>query len=389
MMDDIARLPEEQRVALVLREIGGASYTEIAQIGEVSQPRARTLVFQARSSLRASRRAREIPCEEIRLLLAKSRGGELRRSVLRHHLRQCQGCRAFAVELRARRRGLKCLLPLMPIAAFRRTALGSFLTSGGGGGAALVGEGVAAKALATGAIVIGGGVAGIAGSNAPGTAPEAPRMALVATKAPLDHRRATAGGSTDRHQRSTGTAHTPERGIAERRTAAPKRPSGISQPASPPPTHENAGRVAAADTPTAPSGGGAKPDVGPADPKDPATKPEKDDPGASGEAPAAGGGAAGAPGMPPGQSGSALGQSGPPLGQSGPPLGQSGSAPGQSGSAPGQSGPPLGQSGPPPGQNGGPPPGQSGPPPGNGGSPGNNGGGGSPRNGGGSGDGPA
>ena len=100
LMDDIALLPDDQRAALVMRELGGASYAEIAEILEAPAARGRALVFQARSWLRTSRHAREVPCAEIREQLASSSGAALRRADLRHHLRQCEGCRAFAGGMR-------------------------------------------------------------------------------------------------------------------------------------------------------------------------------------------------------------------------------------------------------------------------------------------------
>jgi hypothetical protein len=67
--------------------LGGASYEEIAEVLEAPAARGRMLVFQARSWLRSSREAREIPCADIRSTLESSRGAMLRRNELRHHLR--------------------------------------------------------------------------------------------------------------------------------------------------------------------------------------------------------------------------------------------------------------------------------------------------------------
>jgi RNA polymerase sigma factor (sigma-70 family) len=187
VIDDIARLPDDQRAALVLRELGGASYEEIAELLEAPVARGRSLVFQARSWLRTSRRAREIPCAEIRKLLSSSRGATLRRRELSHHVRQCEGCRAFAAELRAHRRRLRSLLPLGPLAGLKRALVGSFVTSTGGGGGALLDGGVALKAIVIAALAGGGGVAGLAAGAGSAKEPAAaPHIALTANAGAID-----------------------------------------------------------------------------------------------------------------------------------------------------------------------------------------------------------
>ena len=69
LLHDVGGLPEEQRSALVLAEVGGVSHDEIAQVLGVQREKVKALVFQARSSLIASRDARETPCEDIRVQL--------------------------------------------------------------------------------------------------------------------------------------------------------------------------------------------------------------------------------------------------------------------------------------------------------------------------------
>ena len=66
LLHDVGGLPEEQRAALVLAEVGEVSHDEIAQVLGVPQEKVKALVFQARSSLIASHDARETPCEDIR-----------------------------------------------------------------------------------------------------------------------------------------------------------------------------------------------------------------------------------------------------------------------------------------------------------------------------------
>ena len=113
ILADVARLPDDQRAALVLAELGDVSYDEIARILACPRAKVKALVFQARSSLTAARAARETPCAEIREQLATLRGSALLRATLRRHIHDCPGCRAFREQLRNQRRQLGLLLPVI------------------------------------------------------------------------------------------------------------------------------------------------------------------------------------------------------------------------------------------------------------------------------------
>jgi RNA polymerase sigma factor (sigma-70 family) len=160
---DVARLPDDQRAALVLAELGDVSHKEIAEILVCPPAKVKALVFQARSSLIAGRAARETPCEEIREQLAILRGSMGRDTTLRRHLRDCPGCQEFRDQLRVQRRALGLLLPVGPALGLRRAVLDAILGSGSGeAGAttltvgALNGGGLAATALVVLAIPVGG-----------------------------------------------------------------------------------------------------------------------------------------------------------------------------------------------------------------------------------------
>jgi RNA polymerase sigma factor (sigma-70 family) len=101
---DLHGLPDDQRAALVLAEMGALSHEQIADVIGVPTDKVKALVFQARESLCASRRARETDCGEIREQLSTLRGGALRRGNLRRHLRECQGCREYRNEIDRQRR---------------------------------------------------------------------------------------------------------------------------------------------------------------------------------------------------------------------------------------------------------------------------------------------
>ncbi len=172
---DIAHLPDDQRAALILAELGDASHAEIAQVIGCRQEKVKALVFQARSSLTTGRVARDTPCAEIREALANG-GLAVRRTSLRQHVRDCDGCREFGELMRLQRRRLRILLPVVPSLALKRAVLGTALSSGGGatGVTAIVG-GVAATALVT---------VTMAGSNGATAAPARGEPARTAMTAP-------------------------------------------------------------------------------------------------------------------------------------------------------------------------------------------------------------
>jgi hypothetical protein len=99
LLADLSGLPDDQRAALVLAELGDVAHDEIATVLGVQRERVKALVFQARTSLIASRTARDTPCEVIRKELAGLRGSMPRRTTLRRHLRECPGCRAFRAQV--------------------------------------------------------------------------------------------------------------------------------------------------------------------------------------------------------------------------------------------------------------------------------------------------
>jgi RNA polymerase sigma factor (sigma-70 family) len=157
LLRDLVALPDDQRAALVLAEVGAVSYTEIAEVLGCPREKVKALVFQARSSLIASRTARETSCGEIRLQLATLRGGSLRRTTLRRHLKECPGCREFRAQLVAQRRALALALPVVPTVGLKAGVLGGMGAAGSSAGAGAL----AVKALAVVAVAGGGAAAGI------------------------------------------------------------------------------------------------------------------------------------------------------------------------------------------------------------------------------------
>ena len=127
-------LPDEQRAALLLAEVGGLSHAEIAAVLDCEAARVKALVYRARSSLIARREARERPVDEVREQLANLRGGSLRRTELRLHLRDCPGCREFREQVKRQRQMLAVALPVAPALGLKASVLGAVGIGGGAAG---------------------------------------------------------------------------------------------------------------------------------------------------------------------------------------------------------------------------------------------------------------
>ena len=168
LLRDLARLPDDQRAALVLSEVGALSHDDIAGVLDCPREKVKALVFQARSALAADRAARDTPCADIRQQLATLRGGALRRGTLRRHLRDCPGCRDFQAQVKRQRAAMALLLPVVPSVGLRAGVLNAVHAAHAGGAAA--GAGATAgggAALAGGSAATGGSLGGaLAGGGA-------------------------------------------------------------------------------------------------------------------------------------------------------------------------------------------------------------------------------
>ena len=238
---DIQDLPDRQAGALVMRELSGLSYPDIAAALETSTGNARQLVHGARSALHAARRGRDMDCEVVRLALSEAEGRTPRDRRVRAHLARCADCRAFQRSIRTRRSALAAVVP--PLAPWAATDIlarlhaegpssGAGLAAGGGTAAGALGKIVGASGvtkLATGAaavgtaVVVGGFVAGAGvlgggspeGSEPPGfLMPDAPELRPLPMPSP------------ERAERRT-----PAREPAPAATAAPPTPPAVSRAA--------------------------------------------------------------------------------------------------------------------------------------------------------------
>jgi RNA polymerase sigma-70 factor (ECF subfamily) len=112
----LGHLAFNQRAAIVLREIEGRSYAEIADVLGVSMSAVETLIFRARRALREQLEG-ALTCGDAELALSKQLDGNLsraERSQLRAHLRECPDCATLARRQRAQRAALRGALGALP-----------------------------------------------------------------------------------------------------------------------------------------------------------------------------------------------------------------------------------------------------------------------------------
>ncbi|MEO6859341.1 MAG: RNA polymerase sigma factor [Solirubrobacteraceae bacterium] len=211
LIADVQRLPDQQRSALLMRELSGMSYADVSGALGVSVPAVKSLLVRARVGLAQASTARNTACAEIRadLVLAHDRG--VRTSGLaRRHLRECQGCREFRTEVRGVRRQLAALSPTLgPLGVIAHLlGWGSGGTSAAAGSGAVAGSSAAAGgggAAAAGSVAVAGGSAVAAGGMATSAGLLASGAGHVVTL--LAAAVVTAGGAVE-IQRSLSTSPT-------------------------------------------------------------------------------------------------------------------------------------------------------------------------------------
>src|SRR6266513_6221800 len=152
----LGHLAFNQRAALVMRELEGRSYQEIAEILGLSVSAVETLIFRARRALR-EQLEEGITCHDAELAISKQLDGRLPRKdkgALRAHLRECEECASFARRQRAQRGQIKSLA-MIPLPS----SLASLFGGGGAatGGLALGGGlGIKMAAIGASALVVSG-----------------------------------------------------------------------------------------------------------------------------------------------------------------------------------------------------------------------------------------
>jgi RNA polymerase sigma factor (sigma-70 family) len=305
LVADIARLPEQQRSALLMREIDGMSYADLAGALDVSVPAVKSLLVRARIGLVEAAEARDADCGEIRsdLLDAYDRGVKAS-SRARRHMRGCEACTEYRSALRGMRRSFAALSPAGagPLALVGAKLLGLGGAGGGaaaggsaaaGGGAAAAGGVAACKVAAvvcTAALTAAGGAVEVkhlthrkpAPSRAAVTTAPAPARPAVRAATPT----VAASHATFAPERPA-KAHDKPAGEAKPKDEATVEPADDTTADAPPavtPADSGSGTGAPAATDT--SGGAQAPDPQTEEPADSAPPPADDGTGA-GQAPPA------------------------------------------------------------------------------------------------------
>ncbi len=154
LIADVRRLPDQQRSALLMRELGGMSYADMAGALGVTVPAVKSLLVRARLGLAQALEARDTACSEIREELIVSHDRGLRpNATARRHMRDCDGCREFRHQLRGVSRRFAAIVPTLgPLGV-----LANLLGVGGAGGGAAGGALAAGGAAGTGTAVVGVG----------------------------------------------------------------------------------------------------------------------------------------------------------------------------------------------------------------------------------------
>jgi RNA polymerase sigma factor (sigma-70 family) len=190
LVTDLHALPDAQRSALIIRELEGLSYEDLATTLGTTVPAVKSLLVRARTGLAEAADARDTDCGTIReqLALAVDRVGRPPR-LLRDHLRQCSGCRAHRQALRHGHAQLASLLPGSS-GLLLGGWLAALLGTGGGAGSAAAGSGLAAGAtkaiaVASASFAVAGGAAEVSHhAHAPASRP---KPAVTAAVAPRVH----------------------------------------------------------------------------------------------------------------------------------------------------------------------------------------------------------
>ena len=160
----LQRIPPSQREALVMRELEGRPYSEIAELLGVTTSALETLLFRARRSL-AEELENVVTCQNAELAISKQLDGRLSRKERRRldeHVAECEDCARLVATAKRQRRAFKGLavLPLpIGLALFKGAPAAS---------AAVVPIGAAASAGGVGATGVGAGGGAVAAGSAAG-----------------------------------------------------------------------------------------------------------------------------------------------------------------------------------------------------------------------------
>jgi RNA polymerase sigma factor (sigma-70 family) len=236
----LQRIPETQREALVMRELEGRSYREIAAVLGLSTSALETLLFRARRSL-ADELENVVTCQNAELSISRRLDGRLSRKErrrLEEHLADCPDCARLAAMESRQRKALKglALLPLpVGLALFKGVPTASAAASLPTIGLAAADAGAKTATGAAGAGAAGAGSAAggsaAAGTLAGGIALKVAAVAAtVVVAAGVGYKGAQALRDTPSAQPTTDAAPTAKQATATPRTPVVVQPKQNTKP---------------------------------------------------------------------------------------------------------------------------------------------------------------
>ncbi|MEN3280390.1 MAG: hypothetical protein V7607_1530 [Solirubrobacteraceae bacterium] len=257
LVQDVQRLPEQQRSALLMREMDGLSYAELSDALRTTIPAIKSLLVRARMGLVEAGEARDTACVDIRSELTLAHGRGVRASGRsRRHMRDCQGCREYRRAMRTVERSLGALAPggggplatIAKLLGIGGASSGAAAGVGVGGSAAVVGGATATKvaAIVCCAAVVGGGAvevrdhvatakqphpASVAGAKPARTRAGAAPAAAIFAKAPAAHAADRVRGSETTGTEGKHAKHRVKALVDTSATTAPA--AGSAAPAAP------------------------------------------------------------------------------------------------------------------------------------------------------------
>ena len=154
LMQDITVLPETQRTALLLREIDGLPYEQIADVMETTVPSVKSLLVRARVALAEMTEARGLTCNEVRIELGEIAEGITRRMSppVKRHVKSCDRCKEFKAQLTATDAALAAMAPVGLLVAAKNVVvshLGLGSSSGAAGGSTAAAGSAAGSSVGT------------------------------------------------------------------------------------------------------------------------------------------------------------------------------------------------------------------------------------------------
>ena len=193
LVADLKTLPEQQRSALVLRELSGLRSDEIGAALGITPAAAKQSVYEARAALLAQSGGRDMDCRQVQMKLSEADGRVRRGRRVKAHLADCALCTAFAASIPGRSADLRAVFPPLAAAAAAQT-LAAVTSTGAGGVAAGAARKSWAAAVGVGLAVVAAGTLGVVAvnqSDSEPSRPAAPAQAAPARQAPAPKPAAT------------------------------------------------------------------------------------------------------------------------------------------------------------------------------------------------------